>query len=84
LHTRSRCSSTSKTSSCFSVKCSACCDPAALLVLWPLVTLGAAIVAMHARRNIPAIYQENRDHLARMNSVAILTGRTVLVEMERR
>ena len=53
-------------------------------MLWPLVTLGAAIVAMHARRNIPAIYQENRDHLARMNSVAILAGRTVLVEMERR
>ena len=57
---------------------------AALLVLWPLVKLGAAIVAMHARRNIPAIYQENREHLARMNSFAVLTGRTVIVEMERR
>ena len=57
---------------------------AALLVLWPLVKLGAAIVAMHARRNIPAIYQENREHLARMNSFVVLTGRTVIVETERR
>jgi hypothetical protein len=56
----------------------------ALLVLWPLVQLGAAIVAMHARRNVPAIYDENREHLARMNSFAVLTGRTVIVEMERR
>jgi hypothetical protein len=53
-------------------------------VLWPLVKLGAAIVAMHARRNIPAIHQENREHLARMNSFAVLTGRTVIVELERR
>ena len=57
---------------------------AALLILWPLVKLGSAIVAMHARRNIPAIYKENREHLARMNSFAILTGRTVIIEMERR
>jgi hypothetical protein len=57
---------------------------AALLVLWPLVKLGAGIVAMHARRNIPAIYKENQRHLARMNSFAVLTGRTVIVEMERR
>jgi hypothetical protein len=57
---------------------------AALLVLWPLVMLGSAIVAMHARRKTPAIYAENREHLARMNSFAVLTGRTVIVEMERR
>lgn len=54
-----------------------------LLVLWPLVQLGAAIVAMHARRKLPTIYAENREHLARMNSWAVLTGRTVIVEMER-
>jgi SAM-dependent methyltransferase len=57
---------------------------AALLVLWPLVKLGSAIVAMHARRKTPAIHAENREHLARMNSFAVLTGRTVIVEMERR
>ena len=57
---------------------------AALLVLWPLVKLGSAIVAMHARRKTAAIYAENREHLARMNSFAVLTGRTVIVEMERR
>jgi SAM-dependent methyltransferase len=57
---------------------------AALLVLWPLVKLGSAIVAMHARRKTPAIHAENREHLARMNSLAVLTGRTVIVEMERR
>lgn len=57
---------------------------AALLVLWPLVRLGSAIVAMHARRKTPAILEENREHLARMNSFAVLTGRTVIVAMERR
>ena len=57
---------------------------AALLVLWPLVKLGAAIVAMHARRKTPAIDEENREHVARMNSFAVLTGRTVIVELERR
>lgn len=56
----------------------------ALLVLWPLVKLGSAIVALHARRKTPAILAENREHLARMNSFAVLTGRTVIVEMERR
>jgi SAM-dependent methyltransferase len=56
----------------------------ALLVLWPLVKLGSAIVAMHARRKTPAIHAENREHLERMNSLAVLTGRTVIVEMERR
>jgi hypothetical protein len=57
---------------------------AALLVLWPLVKLGSAVVAMHARRRTAAIYAENRDHLARMSTLAVLTGRTVIVEMERR
>jgi len=57
---------------------------AVLLVLWPLVRLGSAIVAMHARRKTPAILEENREHLARMNSFAVLTGRTVIVAMERR
>jgi SAM-dependent methyltransferase len=57
---------------------------AALLILWPLVRLGSAIVAMHTRRKTRAIYDENQQHLARMNSFAVLTGRTVIVEMERR
>jgi hypothetical protein len=39
---------------------------------------------MHVRRNSPAIHAENREHLARMNSFAVLTGRTVIIEMERR
>jgi hypothetical protein len=39
---------------------------------------------MHARRKTPAIHAENRQHLARMNSFAVLTGRTVIIEMERR
>jgi len=55
-----------------------------LLVLWPLVKLASAIVAMHARRKTPDIVAENRQHLARMNSFAILTGRTVVLEMVRR
>ena len=55
----------------------------ALLVLWPLVKLGSLVVALHTRRKTPAIYAENRDHLARMNSFAILTGRTAILEFER-
>jgi hypothetical protein len=55
-----------------------------LLVLWPLVKLGSAIVAMHARRRTPAVLAENRQHLARMSSFAILTGRTVILELVRR
>ena len=55
-----------------------------LLVLWPLVKLGSTIVAMHARRRTPAVLAENREHLARMSSFAILTGRTVILEMVRR
>lgn len=54
-----------------------------LLALWPLVRLGSAVVAWHARRKTPAIHAENRMHLARMNSWAVLTGRTVIVEMQR-
>jgi SAM-dependent methyltransferase len=55
-----------------------------LLALWPFVKLGSAIVAMHVRRKTPAIFAENAQHLARMNSFAVLTGRTVILEMERR
>ena len=56
----------------------------ALLALWPLVKLGSAVVAGHTRRKTPAIHAENTLHLARMNSWPVLTGRTVIVEMERR
>jgi SAM-dependent methyltransferase len=54
-----------------------------LLALWPLVRLGASVVAWHVKRKTPDIYAENREHLARMSSWAVLTGRTVIVEMER-
>lgn len=55
-----------------------------LLWLWPLLKVGSAVVAMHTRRKTPAIYAENREHLARMDSFAVLAGRTVIVEMRRR
>jgi SAM-dependent methyltransferase len=55
-----------------------------LLVLWPLVRLGSAVVAWHSRRKTPAIHAENVEHLRRMNSFAMLTGRTCIVEMQRR
>lgn len=54
-----------------------------LLVLWPLVMLGSSIVAWHSRRKTPAIHAENATHLARMNSFAMLTGRTAIVELQR-
>lgn len=55
-----------------------------LLFLWPFVRLGSAVVAWHARRKIPAIHAENVEHLQRMNSFAMLTGRTAIVEMQKR
>jgi SAM-dependent methyltransferase len=54
-----------------------------LLSLWPLVKLGSAVVAWHVHRKTPAIHAENVEYLARMNSFAMLTGRTVIVEMQR-
>lgn len=54
-----------------------------LLALWPLVRLGSAVVAWHVKRKTPAIHAENVANLARMNSFAMLTGRTAIVELQR-
>jgi SAM-dependent methyltransferase len=54
------------------------------LVLWPLVALSSAFVRARTRGRQPEIYAENREHLARLGSWAVLTGRTIILELVRR
>ena len=51
------------------------------LVLWPLLALASLLVAMRVRRKEPVIYAENRVHLRRINSLQVLTGRTIILEL---
>ena len=51
------------------------------LVLWPLLALASLLVAMRVRRKEPVIYAENRAHLRRINSLQVLTGRTIILEL---
>jgi hypothetical protein len=50
------------------------------LVLWPLLALASLFVSMRVRRKEPAIYAENRTHLRRINSLRVLTGRTIVLD----
>jgi SAM-dependent methyltransferase len=51
------------------------------LVLWPLLALASLLVSMRVRRNEPVIYAENRAHLRRINSLRVLTGRTIILDL---
>jgi hypothetical protein len=51
------------------------------LVLWPLLALASLLVSMRVRRKEPAIYAENRTHLRRINSLRVLTGRTIILDL---
>jgi SAM-dependent methyltransferase len=51
------------------------------LVLWPLLALASLLVSMRVRRKEPVIYAENRVHLRRINSLQVLTGRTIILEL---
>ena len=53
----------------------------AALVLWPLLALASLLAARRVRRKEPAIYAENRTHLRRINSLRVLTGRTIILEL---
>lgn len=53
------------------------------LVLWPLLALASAFVRARTRRKQPEILAENREHLARLNSLSVLTGRTIILELVR-
>ena len=51
------------------------------LVLWPFLALASLLVAMRVRRKEPVIYAENRTHLRRINSLQVLTGRTIILDL---
>ena len=55
----------------------------AALVLWPLIALVSAVARRGMVRNNPVAVRENAAHLSRVNSLAILTGRTVILELVR-
>jgi hypothetical protein len=56
---------------------------AAALLLWPLVALVSWLATARARRKEPAVYAENRGHVARLNSLSVLVGRTIILELVR-
>jgi len=51
------------------------------LVLWPILALASLLVSMRVRRKEPAIFAENRTHLRRINSLRVLTGRTIILDL---
>ena len=51
------------------------------LVLWPLLVLASTVVSLRVRRKEPAIYAENRADLRRINSLQVLTGRTIILDL---
>jgi SAM-dependent methyltransferase len=55
----------------------------AALVLWPLIALASAVARRGMERNSPSATRENEVHLSRINSLDILTGRTVILELVR-
>jgi len=55
----------------------------AALLLWPLVALVSWLATARARRKEPAVYAENRGHVARLNSLSVLVGRTIILELVR-
>ena len=55
----------------------------AALVLWPLIALASAVARRGMERNGPVATRENEVHLSRINSLDILTGRTVILELVR-
>jgi len=55
----------------------------AALVLWPLIALASAIARRGMLRHNPIATRENAAHLSQVNSLAILTGRTVILELVR-
>jgi hypothetical protein len=47
------------------------------------VALVSWLATARARRKEPAVYAENRAHLARLNSLPVLVGRTIILELVR-
>ena len=53
------------------------------LLFWPLVAVCSAFVRARIRGRQPEVYAENREHLARLDSLPVLTGRTIILELIR-
>lgn len=53
------------------------------LVLWPLIKLASWIARANMRRRSPIAAAENAQHLDRVNSLRVLTGRTIVLELVR-
>ncbi len=53
----------------------------ALAFLWPLVAAASALAGARVRRKEPAVWAENREHLARLGTLRMLCGRTVILEL---
>lgn len=56
----------------------------AALALWPLIALASRYARIGMRRRSPAATAENEAHLDLVNSLRVLTGRTVVLELVRR
>lgn len=53
----------------------------ALAFLWPFVAAASALAWARVRRKEPAVWAENREHLARLGTLRMLCGRTVILEL---
>lgn len=53
----------------------------ALAFLWPFVAIASALSWSRVARHDPAIHAENREHLARLGTLRMLCGRTVILEL---
>lgn len=54
------------------------------LVLWPLIALASRYARVGMRRRSPVATAENEAHLDRLNSLRVLTGRTIVLDLVRR
>jgi SAM-dependent methyltransferase len=54
------------------------------LMLWPLIALASRYARIGMRRRSPVATAENQAHLELMNTLRVLTGRTIVLELVRR
>jgi len=55
----------------------------ALAFLWPAVAVASALAWARVRRKEPAVHADNREHLARLGTLRLLCGRTVILELRK-
>lgn len=54
------------------------------LALWPLIALASRYARVGMRRRSPVATAENEAHLDRLNTLRVLTGRTIILDLVRR